>query len=167
MKTYLRMTALAVPVALMAAGAMAQPLTQKNMSTQLAMRLVDAVNATCGQTEPMYTMSIAVVDRAGLPVLQVSGDTASPHNWTLVFRKAFTARTYRRPSIEWRDDTMPDTVAFGQRALEHVVPLAGGAPVFAGGEIIGAVGVSGAQGGQPADDACARAAVEAVAPYLL
>jgi uncharacterized protein GlcG (DUF336 family) len=166
MKTYLRMAALAVPVALVSAGALAQPLMQKNMSTQLAMRLVDAVNAECGAAGPLYTMSIAVVDRAGLPVVQVSGDTASPHNWTLVFRKAFTARTYRRPSIQWRDETTPDTLNFGQRALADVIPLAGGAPVFAGEEIIGAVGVSGAQGGQPADDACARAAVEAVAPYL-
>ena len=39
--------------------------------------------------------------------------------------------------------------------------LGGGVPIEAGGSIIGGVGISGAPNGE-ADDACARAGIEAV-----
>jgi uncharacterized protein GlcG (DUF336 family) len=62
----------------------------------------------------------------------------------------------RRPSLEWRDATAGDSELAGQRMLSNVIPLGGGAPIMLGNQAIGAVGVSGAQGGQPADDACAK-----------
>jgi uncharacterized protein GlcG (DUF336 family) len=155
-----------VPVVAFAVSADAQPLVQKNMSVAMAMKLIEGVNAACGQPGPLFTMSVAVIDRAGLPIMQVSGDTASPHNWELVFRKAYTARTYRRNSIEWRDTTAGDSDTQGQRALGQVIPLGGGVPIFAGDEIIGAVGVSGGEGGQEGDTACAEAGVAAIADQL-
>ena len=120
------------------------------------MRVADAVSAECGAPD-RQSMTIAVVNRAGDPVYMLRADSAAPHNWNQVYRKAYTALTFRRPSIVWRDDAAPGDEREGQRQLADVLPLAGGAPILAGGEIIGAVGVSGAMGGQPADDACARA----------
>ncbi len=168
MSRSVRCAALAlIPVAALAVSAHAQqPLVQKNMSVALAMKVIDAVNAACGQPGPLFTMSIAVVDRAGAPLMQVAGDTASPHNWELVYRKAYTARTCRRNSIEWRDATAGDSDTWGQRALTDVIPLGGGVPIFAGEEIIGAVGVSGGAGGQEGDTACAEAGVAAIAADL-
>ena len=97
---------------------------------------------------------------------QVRADTASPHNWELAFRKAYTARTFRRTSLDWRDRTAGDAEASGQRALANVIPLGGGVPIMMGDEPLGGVGVSGAGGGQSADSACAAAGVAAIADEL-
>jgi uncharacterized protein GlcG (DUF336 family) len=53
----------------------------------------------------------------------------------------------------------------GLRELPGVVALGGGMLVEAGGSLVGAVGVSGAPGGE-ADDACAKAGIEAVRDRL-
>lgn len=139
------------------APANAQSLMQRNLSLAQAMRVADAVNAECGAPD-RQSMTIAVINRSGEQVLGIRADSASPHNWVQVYRKAYTALTFRRPSAVWRDDSVASDERHGQRQLAIVVPLAGGAPIRAGDEVIGAVGISGAQGGQPADDACAQAA---------
>ena len=144
-------------LAALATAADAQSLRQRNISLAQAMRVADAVNAECGAPD-RQSITIAVVNRAGDQVLGIRSDTASPHNWEQVYRKAYTALTFRRPSAQWRDDSAVTEPQYGQRQLSEVIPLAGGAPIRAGDEIIGAVGISGAQGGQPADDACAQAA---------
>jgi len=50
--------------------------------------------------------------------------------------------------------------------MVDVIALGGGAPIMIDDEPIGAVGVSGALGGQPGDDACATAGVAAIADQL-
>ena len=143
----------------------AQTLMQRNMSLALAEKLIDAAIAECSEPGEV-TISVAVVDAAGQPVMQIRDDTASPHNWELVYRKAYTARTFRRTSLDWRDRTAGDSERAGQRLLSTVIPLGGGAPVMLDGQPIGAIGVSGSTGGQPADSACAEAAVAAIADDL-
>jgi uncharacterized protein GlcG (DUF336 family) len=51
------------------------------------------------------------------------------------------------------------------RNLPGVVILGGGVTIEAGGSLVGAVGVSGGPGGD-ADDACAKAGIEAVRDKL-
>ncbi|HEY5623192.1 MAG TPA: heme-binding protein [Gammaproteobacteria bacterium] len=144
----------------------AQLLMQPNISVAQARRIVDAIIEECSQPGDLVTVTVAVVDRAGQPVMQVRADTASPHNWELAFRKAYTARTYRRTSLAWRDRTAGDSALSGQRSLEHVIPLGGGAPIMLGDVPVGGVGVSGAQGGQEADTACAETGIAAIAAEL-
>jgi uncharacterized protein GlcG (DUF336 family) len=159
-------TALLVFTVMMSNTALAQTVMQPNITLALAEKIVDAAIAECSRPGDMVTVSVAVVDRAGQPVMQIRADTASPHNWELVFRKAYTARTYRRTSLEWRDRTAGESERAGQRVLADVIPLGGGAPIMMDGQAIGAVGVSGAAGGQPADSACAEAAIAAIADEL-
>ncbi len=147
-------------------SAYAQPLMQPNISVAQARQIIDAVIAECSRPGDLVTVTVAVVDRAGQPVMQVRADTASPHNWELAYRKAYTARTFRRTSLDWRDRTAGESEASGQRMLANVVPLGGGAPIMMGDQPLGGVGVSGAQGGQPADSACAEAGVAAIADEL-
>jgi uncharacterized protein GlcG (DUF336 family) len=147
-----------------AAGA--QPRVQHNITLAQARQIVDAVIARCSEPGDLVTVSVAVVDMAGQPVMQVRADTASPHNWELVFRKAYTARVYRRTSLEWRDRTAGDSDRAGQRQLSQVIPLGGGAPVMMGDEAIGGVGVSGSPEGQEGDNACAVAGAAAIADEL-
>jgi uncharacterized protein GlcG (DUF336 family) len=44
-----------------------------------------------------------------------------------------------------------------------VIALGGGVPIMSGDDVIGAVGVSGSNGGQTGDEACAKGGVAAIA----
>ena len=152
--------------AVLSPPAHAQLLMQPNISVAQARQIVNTIIAECSRPGDLVTVTIAVVDRVGLPVMQVRADTASPHNWELAYRKAYTARTFRRTSLGWRDRTAGDSVLVGQRALSNVVALGGGVPIMMGETPVGAVGVSGAQGGQEADTACAEMGIAAIADDL-
>jgi uncharacterized protein GlcG (DUF336 family) len=156
----------AAAVAMTAASAEAQMLMQRNISVAQAMAVATAAIESCGRANGQVTITVAVVDRAGDVRLIINGDTASPHNLELARRKAYTARTFRRPSLEWATGTAGDSPQAGQRQLADVIPLGGGVPIMIGDEPIGAIGVSGAVGGQPADEACARAGLAAIATQL-
>jgi uncharacterized protein GlcG (DUF336 family) len=156
----------AIVVAGLGAAVHAQVLMQPNISVAQARKIVDAIIAKCSQPGNLVTVTVAVVDRAGQPVMQVRADTAAPHSWELAYRKAYTARTRRMTSLAFRDETAGDSDTAGQRLLANLIPLGGGAPIMMGEQPIGGVGVSGAQGGQPADNACAEAGVAAIADDL-
>jgi uncharacterized protein GlcG (DUF336 family) len=143
-----------------------QTLMQRNVSAAQAMAIVEGVIESCGRNGALVTVTIAVVDRAGQPRLMLAGDTSSPHNLELARRKAYTARTFRRPSLDWAERTAGDSPTAGQRELAGVIPLGGGVPIMVGDEPIGGLGVSGAVGGQPADEACALAGVAAIQDQL-
>jgi uncharacterized protein GlcG (DUF336 family) len=137
----------------------AQVLTQRDVSLRMGLQIAEAALAECGDRT-----SVAIVDRAGRLRVFLQGDNANPHNIELARRKAYTARTFRMPSAEWAKRT--ETANQGQRELAEVIPLGGGMPINAGEETIGAVGLSGAIGGQPKEEACAKAGIAKVADQL-
>jgi uncharacterized protein GlcG (DUF336 family) len=141
------------------AVASAQVLMQRDVSLRMALTIAEAALAECGTNT-----SVAVVDRAGRLRVFLQGDNANPHNIELARRKAYTARTFRQPSAQWAKNT--ETANAGQRMLAEVIPLGGGMPINAGGETIGGVGLSGAVGGQPKEEACAKSGIEKVADQL-
>jgi uncharacterized protein GlcG (DUF336 family) len=164
---WLRFCALALAAAgTVATGVQAQTIVQPNLSAAQARQIVDAVIAKCGSAGTPLTFSVAVVDRTGLPLMQLRGDAAAPHSWELAYRKAYTARTFQRSTLEWRDRTAGDSPLAAQRQLTDVIALGGGVPIKRGSETLGAVGVSGAAGGQEGDDACAAAGAAAIADQL-
>jgi len=146
--------------------AQAQTLMQANISAAQARQVIDAIVAECSGTGDLLTVTIAVVDRAGQPVMEIRADTASPHNWELAYRKAYTARTFRRSTLDIRDRTADGAPLAGQRLLTDIAALGGGVPIMMGGEAIGGIGVSGAEGGQDGDHACAMAGLAAIADQL-
>ena len=137
----------------------AQVLVQRDVSLRMALAIAEAALAECGDRT-----SVAVVDRAGRLRVFLQGDNANPHNIELARRKAYTARTFRQPSAQWAKNT--ETQNAGQRMLADVIPLGGGMPINAGEDTIGAVGLSGAIGGQPKEEACAKAGIDKVAYQL-
>jgi uncharacterized protein GlcG (DUF336 family) len=137
----------------------AQVLMQRDVSLRMALTIAEAALAECG-----VRTSVAVVDRAGRLRVFLQGDGASPHNLELARRKAYTARTFQRPSAEWAKAT--ETTNTGQRMLADVIPLGGGVPIKVGDETIGAVGLSGAPMGQAQEEACAKAGIAKVADQL-
>jgi len=143
---------------------LAQTLNQKNISLAQAIQVVKAAIAECSKDGSV--ISITVVDRDGEVRFAVRANGANPHNFELSRRKAYTARTFRSPSAPFIAKSAPDKDLYGQRMLNDVIPLGGGMPIMIGQDAIGAVGISGAKGGQPAEEACAKAGIAAIQSQL-
>jgi uncharacterized protein GlcG (DUF336 family) len=137
----------------------AQVLTERNVSVRMALTIAETALAECGAR-----VSVAVVDRAGRLRVFLQGDGAAPHNIELARRKAYTARTFGRTSLEWAQRT--ETNVPGQRSLSEVIPLQGGVPIKVGEDTIGGVGLSGAPNGGPQEEACGKAGIAKVADQL-
>jgi uncharacterized protein GlcG (DUF336 family) len=155
--------ALAAP--LFVAPAAAQPVTEKNISAGMALTIAQTALATCEQQG--YRVSVHVVDRAGQVKLALRGDNSNPHTMENSFRKAYTAKTLRVPSGEFnkRVNDPANLTARQQATLSNFIALAGALPIKAGEDTIGAVGVSGAPGGEK-DEVCAQAGIDKVADQL-
>src|SRR5882757_10539715 len=136
-------------------------IAERNVSTHLARAIADAAMECANNGAGL---SVAVVDRSGQLRVLMRGDATPPHGMELARRKAYTARTFRRSSLEWAKRS--ETELVGQRSLAEVIPLGGGVPIKVGDDTIGAVGVSGTSGGQQGDDNCAKAAIAKVADQL-
>jgi uncharacterized protein GlcG (DUF336 family) len=136
--------------------------TQKDITWGLGLEIAQAAIAECAKRN--VAISVAVVDRAGRMRVFIASDNPSPHSLELARRKAYTARTFRRSTLEWRDSTDPSKENAGQRQLAEVIPLGGGYPINVGNDTIGGVGVSG--NNQAGDESCAKAGVEKVADRL-
>lgn len=143
----------------------AQVLMERNISRELAMAAFKGAIAECKKTGS-NDISVAIVDRAGQVALLARANNASPHNLELARRKAYTARTFRSTSMAWRDRTAGNSANSPQRQLPEVIALGGGVPILAGDDGIGGIGVSGSNGGQAGDEACAKAGADAIASRL-
>jgi uncharacterized protein GlcG (DUF336 family) len=157
---------LVVAAALLAsASAPAQDalVTFKAMSPETALELARAAFAECRQRG--YQVAVAVVDRFGVTQVMLRDRFAGPHTPATAAGKAWTAVSFRTNTSELVAQTQPGSPQAGLRALPGAVVLGGGIMVQAAGTLVGAVGVSGAPGGD-ADDACARAGIAAVQDKL-
>lgn len=112
-----------------------------------------------------HQVSVAVVDRSGLLQVQIRDRFAGPHTVELAPRKAWTAASFRMPTATLANETQSGRPMSGLRAANQVMAIGGGQVIEAAGAVIGAIGVSGAPGGD-ADDACALAGVRAVADAI-
>ena len=84
----------------------------------------------------------AVVDAGGELIYLSRPDDAQVASVKVSADKARTAAIYRRPSKDFEDQA-----ANGRPSALHLaraVPLQGGMPIFVDGEVVGAIGVSGA-----------------------
>jgi uncharacterized protein GlcG (DUF336 family) len=106
-----------------------------------------------------------VVDRFGVTQVMLRDRFAGAHTPSTAAGKAWTAVSFRTNTTELVAQTHPGMPQAGLRGLPGAVILGGGITIEAGGSLLGAVGVSGAPGGD-ADDACAKAGIEAVRDKL-
>ena len=137
--------------------------TTKSMSPEVALELAQATLAACRARG--FQVAVAVVDRSGVTQVVLRDRFAGPHTAPTASAKAWTAVTFRTGTGDLVGMSQPGMPQAGLRALPGVVALGGGLPVEAGGALVGAVGVSGAPSGD-ADEACARAGIEAVRDKL-
>jgi uncharacterized protein GlcG (DUF336 family) len=111
-----------------------------------------------------YNISVNVLGREGQVVVAARGEGAGFNTMENSMKKAYTARTMRRPSGEFADAVKNNPTA-GALFLTNIVPARGALPIKVGDDVIGAVGVSGAPGGDK-DEACAKAGIDKVAAEL-
>lgn len=142
--------------------ATAQLIEQKSLSSAMTMTMAQVAIDTCKASG--YRVSVAIVGNTGELLLHVRGDGASPHTMENSFRKAYTSRTFRVPSGEYTKNLQNDPLRAGQ-FLTNIIAFAGALPVKVGDTTIGAIGVSGAPGGER-DEVCAKAAIEKIADQL-
>jgi len=156
--------ALAVALSLCApASAQEALVTFKSLSPELALNLARAALADCQKRG--YQVAVAVVDRFGVPQVMLRDRFAGAHTPNTAIGKAWTAVSFRTNTNDLVAASKEGTAQSGVRDLPGAVVLGGGVMIEAGGSLVGAVGVSGAPGGE-ADDACAKAGIEAVRDKL-
>ena len=149
-------------LALLATPASAQLLNHKDLSMATALTIATTAIETCkGQG---YRVSATVVGRNGEVVVQLRGDDTGPHTIENSQKKAHTSRTFRIPSGEFVQ-RVKDNPTTGAVHLTGIVAAQGALPIKIGEETIGAVGVSGAPGGDK-DEACVKAGLDKVADQL-
>jgi uncharacterized protein GlcG (DUF336 family) len=154
-------TALLSSVVAVPANAQA-PQVEKNVSMKMALMIIEGTLEQC--TKDGYKVSIVVVDKAGNVAASLRGDGTNPHTMEFGRLKAYTARTRGQTSLEFKNLTDKPESAY-LKQIPNVVAVGGGVPIKVGNEVIGAVGVSGAPGGEK-DEACANAGIAKVAGSL-
>jgi uncharacterized protein GlcG (DUF336 family) len=146
-----------------AGGVWAQGLvTMQKLSAALANELVGESVAQCAQKG--YTVTAVVVDLDGVRQALLRGNGAPIHTLDNAFYKAYSAASLTLARKEDSTKAVADRMAKApattvpQTPLPNVTYAVGGVTIMAGGHAIGAIGVSGAPGGQ-FDEECARAAI--------
>jgi len=136
-------------------------ISEQSISANAAIELATAALARCRADG--YKVTITVINRHARTAVVLSDDGVNPHTIENSVRKAYTAFTTRNPTLEMAKRTQPGLAGFMQ--LEKITTVEGGLPIFAGKELIGAVGISGAPGGEK-DSACAQAGIDKIAKLI-
>lgn len=131
---------------------------EKRVLTLAGARIV----AAAAETEAKRlntTGAVAVVDDGGNLLYLLRIDNTFPAGSYVAMDKAKTAATFRMPTRN-----LEDAVKNGRTSLvavSEMTPLAGGVPIIVDGQIVGAVGVSGAANAQQ-DEELAKIAAAAI-----
>lgn len=144
-------------------GAQEAVVSYKSLSPESALDLARATLADCRKRG--FQVTVAVVDRFGVTQVVLRDRFAGPHTVSTASGKAWTAASFRTSTTELTTISQPGMMQAGIRNLPGAVIIGGGLTVEAAGSLLGAVGVSGAPGGD-ADEACARAGIDAVRDKL-
>jgi len=172
MKSSKRMM-LAAILATVPCAALAQALvTERSISADAAREAATAAQAQCRKGG--HHVTVTVLDRFARARVVLNDDGSSPHSLEHSLRKAYTALTYRTPSGEYGKRALANPTGIGALHLDKITTAAGGLPIRAGNEVVGAIGVSGSPGvpgspagsGGDADAVCAQAGIERIAEGL-
>ena len=131
----------------------------KMLTPETALKAAQAALTKCRKDG--FQTAVAVVDRAGVVQVLLRDRFAGAHTPDMALAKAWTAASFRQSTTSLAVETQPGKSMSGIRQLPRVLAAGGGLPIEAGGNLYGAIAVSGAPGGD-ADDACAAAGIKAI-----
>ena len=158
-----RLAVLASLSVLATSPALAQaPQVEKNVSMAMALAIIQGTIEQCSKDG--YKVSVTIVDKAGNVAASIRGDGTNPHTMEFGRLKAYTSQTRGQTSLEFMKLTSDPANAY-LKQIPNTVAVGGGVPIKVGNEVIGAVGVSGAPGGEK-DEVCANAGIAKVADAL-
>ena len=166
MRSTLRLGAVAVLLAASAVQAQTPApavRTEKNMSLALANQIAAEAVAACAANG--YNVAATVVDRAGTVRAVQRADNAGPHTLASSERKAWTSASAKNATQAMMEGSQKNPGGANVVYLPGFLLLGGGVPVKSGNDVIGAVGVSGAPGGN-LDEQCANTALEKIKGLL-
>jgi uncharacterized protein GlcG (DUF336 family) len=152
---------LLIPLLAFADVEMPDVITVKKMSMELAAEIATKAVKTC--RDQGYQVTAVVVDRSGNPQVVMRDVHASRFTLQIAEEKANAVILGGVSSGEIRKNREDI-----RQELNHVnglLIMQGGLPIRAAGSIIGAVGVSGAPGGDK-DEVCAQKGLDAVQERL-
>jgi uncharacterized protein GlcG (DUF336 family) len=157
---FFRFTAVLALAALAQSAACAEGLVSaKRLSASLAAELaMDAVTA-CAQKN--YHVGVVVLDYSGVQQVALRGDGAAPQNVLNANDKAYTAASFGADTAELVERSKSGPVSSAFAKVPHLLLNAGGVVIKVGDEVIGAIGVSGAPGGDN-DVICAKTALDKI-----
>jgi uncharacterized protein GlcG (DUF336 family) len=133
----------------------------KQISLELAQTIAMKSIEACRKDG--YNVSAVVLDRSGSLQVALRDTLAAPHTLEIAERKAGMSIMSGIASSEFRKarvDIRPEL-----NHMRGLIVMEGALPIRAAGSLIGAVGVSGAPGGDK-DEACALEALKAVEERL-
>lgn len=137
--------------------------TERDISLALANEIAGATVAACSASG--YAVTATVVDRAGGVRAVQRADNAGPHTLGASQQKAFTSASAKNTTLAMQDGSQKNPAAANLVYIPGFLLLGGGVPIRVGNEVIGAVGVGGAPGGN-LDEQCAMTALEKVKDQL-
>ena len=127
--------------------------TKKALTIAVVKRIAAAAERCAADNQ--WNMFIAIVDDGGNLMYLERMDGSQLGSQQVSIEKARSALLFKRPT-----KALEDTVAGGRvvvMKLANAVPVEGGVPLSAEGQIVGAIGISG--GTSPQDGVVAQAAV--------
>jgi len=131
----------------------------KLMTPETALKAAQAALQNCRDSG--YQVAVAVVDRMGVVQVLLRDRYAGAHTPRMARSKAWSAVSFRTNTSELAELTQAGKPQSGVRHLPGVAAVGGGLLIEASGSLLGAIGVSGAPGGE-ADDKCAAAGIAAI-----
>lgn len=164
-------TSLAIALTAVAPGAYAETALpiEHRLSLEIALNMANTAITACRSQG--ISVSASVVDQHGQSIVQLQGDHAPPHTYGLSQKKAYTAvalapiqgvkRTSEVAAALRASNQDVGKLALPADTISNITPLAGGAIIELGNELIGAIGVSGARSGI-VDETCAEAGLSAI-----
>lgn len=163
-------------LALMAVGALlacdpaAAQVRKADNQLTLALALEAAGEAAKVCAARGWSVSVSIVDTAGNVKLQAKGDHSTIHTKDSSFRKAYTVVTmgpiFGFDALGmWVEKLKTNPGAAALASIPDIILLPGAVAVRSKGEIVAAIGVGGAPGGDK-DEACAAAGLAKIADRL-
>jgi uncharacterized protein GlcG (DUF336 family) len=137
--------------------------TYKSIAPDTALDLAKTALSACRTNG--YQVAVVVLDRFGQTLVLLRDRFAGLPAAGAANDKAYTALSFRSSSGDFAKSVQTGQLSAGLAELPHIVTLQGGLVIEAGGALLGAVGVSGAPGGDK-DEACAKAGLDSIRDRL-
>jgi len=131
----------------------------KSLSPEVALEAAQVAMKKCRDNG--FQIAVAVVDRSGQTQVMLRDRFAGLHAPDTAVRKAYTAVSFRSATSELAKSVRSGQLDPGLAQLPRIALLGGGLMIETGGSLLGAIGVSGAPGGDK-DEECAKAGLDAI-----